>query len=150
MRKIVVQNAFLAEAAEALRQGRTVKVRIDGQSMYPFIVGGKDVVEIVPLGTDEEMPAWCCPFYQWEGRYMVHRYVGSAGDECLMLGDGNLARIERVKRKDVLGLLRYIYRPDGSIQDCTDRKWLRRGALWYRFRFFRRGLLFVLRRFRKL
>lgn len=81
---------------------------------------------------------------------MVHRYVGSAGDECLMLGDGNLARVERVKRKDVLGLLRYIYRPDGSIQDCTDRKWLRRGALWYRFRFLRRGLLFALRRFRKL
>ncbi len=150
MRKITVKNDFLAEAAEALRQGKTVKVRIDGQSMYPFIVGGKDVVEIVPWDIEKEIPAWCCPFYQWEGRYMIHRYVGRTGDECRMLGDGNLMRIEHVKRKDVLGLLRYIYHPDGSIQDCTDRKWLKRGAMWYRFRYFRRGLLFVLKRFRKL
>ena len=40
MRKLVVGNEFLAEAAEALRQGKSVKARIDGWSMYPFIRGG--------------------------------------------------------------------------------------------------------------
>lgn len=141
MRKLVVANEFLAEAAETLKQGKSVKVRIDGQSMYPFIKGGRDLVEIVPLAADAEMPAWCCPFYCWEGRYMIHRYIGSEGDECLMLGDGNLVRVERVKRSEVVGLLRYIYRPDGSVQDCTDARWLRRGAWWYRLRPLRRFLL---------
>ena len=141
MRRLVVANEFLAEAAETLKQGKSVKVRIDGQSMYPFIKGGRDLVEIVPLAADAEMPAWCCPFYCWEGRYMVHRYIGSEGDECLMLGDGNLVRVERVKRSEVVGLLRYIYRPDGSVQDCTDARWLRRGAWWYRLRPLRRFLL---------
>ena len=42
MRKLVVANDFLAEAAEVLRQGKRVKVRIDGQSMFPFIIGGKE------------------------------------------------------------------------------------------------------------
>ena len=60
MRKLVVANDFLAEAAEVLRQGKRVKVRIDGQSMFPFIIGGKDVVEIDPLPADSELPAWCC------------------------------------------------------------------------------------------
>ena len=148
MRKLVVGNGFLAEAAEALRQGKTVKARIDGGSMYPFIRGGKDVVELVPCDADSELPAWCCPFYYWEGHYMVHRYIGREGDYCLMLGDGNLARIERVKRSEIIGLLRYIYLPDGSVQDCQDAKWLRKGALWYRLRPVRRFLLPVMKRLR--
>ena len=49
MRKITVSNDFFAEAAEALRQGQTVKLLIGGQSMYPFIRGGIDLVEVVPV-----------------------------------------------------------------------------------------------------
>lgn len=148
MRKLVIGNEFLAEAAEALRQGKTVKVRIDGESMYPFIRGGKDLVELVPCDAEGELPAWCCPFYCWEGHYMVHRYIGREGDCCLMLGDGNLARVERVRRSEVIGLLRYIYRPDGRVQDCLDAKWLRKGALWYKLRPLRRFLLPLMKRLR--
>ena len=146
MRKIILPNDFLGEAARALAEGQTVKIHITGESMYPFIRSGKDIVEIVPCPPEGELPAWCCPFYQWEGRYMVHRYIGRKGEDCLMLGDGNLARIEQIKRNEVISLLRYIYRPDGSIQDCTDARWLRRGAWWYRLRPLRRWLLPVMKR----
>lgn len=47
MRKITVSNDFFAGVAEALKQGQTVKLLIDGQSMYPFIRGGVDQVEVV-------------------------------------------------------------------------------------------------------
>lgn len=141
MRKLVVPNSFLSEAAEALRAGQTVKLHIDGQSMYPFIHGGKDLVEVVPCPPEGELPLYCCPFYQWEGRYMIHRYIGREGDECLMLGDGNLVRIERVKRGDIIGLLRTIYRPDGTEQVCTEARWLRRAHWWVLLRPLRRFLL---------
>mgnify|MGYP000076131080 CR=1 FL=1 len=141
MRKLVVPNSFLSEAAEALRQGRAVKLHIDGQSMYPFIRGGIDLVEVVPCPPEGELPAWCCPFYQWEGKYMIHRYIGREGDECLMLGDGNVARIERVKREDIIGLLQTIYRPDGTTLDCRDERWLKKARWWYRLRPLRRWLL---------
>ena len=49
MRKIVVSNNFFNEAAKALKQGQTVKLLIGGHSMYPFIKGGIDLVEVVPL-----------------------------------------------------------------------------------------------------
>ena len=146
MRKLVVANEFLAQTAEALKQGKTVKIRISGESMYPFIRGGKDLVEIVPLSPDDPLPAWCCPFYCWENRYMIHRYIGREGDECLMLGDGNLIRVERVKRSELIGLLRYIYHPDGTVQDCLDADWLKRGRRWYRLRPFRRFLLPLMKR----
>ena len=141
MRKITVTNHFLAGAAEALKQGQTVKLLIGGQSMYPFIRGGIDLVEIVPCPAEGELPAWCCPFYQWEDRYMIHRYIGREGDECLMMGDGNVARVERVKREDVIGLVRTIYRPDGTAVDCRDRRWLRKAERWHRLRYLRRWLL---------
>lgn len=148
MRKIVVPNNFLSLAEEELRAGRTVRLHIDGQSMYPFIRGGVDEVEVVPCPAEGDLPAWCCPFYRWEGRYMIHRYVGTEDGDCIMLGDGNLVRKERVRREDVVGMLSRIYRPDGSVQDCSDPRWLRRGELWYRLRPLRRILIPAFRLFR--
>lgn len=157
MRKLTVPNDFFADAAEALKQGQTVKLLIGGQSMYPFIRGGIDVVEIIPCPPEGELPAWCCPFFRWEGRYMIHRYIGkensnggesgegSESDNYLMLGDGNIARIERVKRKDIIGLLRTIHRPDGTKQDCLDARWLKKAEWWYRLRYIRRWLLPILK-----
>lgn len=141
MRKIVVSNDFFVGAAEALKQGQTVKLLIGGQSMYPFIRGGLDIVEVVPCLPEGELPVWCCPFYQWNDKYLIHRCIGREGDDCLMLGDGNVARIERVKREDIIGLLRTIYRPDGTTQDCCDVRWLKKAEWWYRLRFLRRWLL---------
>lgn len=141
MRKIVISNDFLSLAEEELRAGRSVRLHIDGQSMYPFIRGGADEVEIVPCAAEGELPRWCCPFYRWEGRYMIHRYLGVENGECVMLGDGNLARLERVARGEIIGILSRIYRPDGSVQDCSDPRWLRKAALWYRLRPLRRILI---------
>ena len=141
MRRIVVPNDFLSVAEEELRAGRTVRLHIDGQSMYPFIRGGRDEVEIVPFPSDRKLPEWCCPFYRWEGRYMVHRYVGMEDGCCVMLGDGNIVRRERVHREDVIGILNKIYRPDGGVQDCSDPRWLRKAKLWYRLRPLRKFLI---------
>lgn len=146
MRRITLPNRFLEEAAQALAHGETVKIQITGDSMYPFIRSGKDTVEIVPCPPDGELPDWCCPFYQWEGKYMIHRYIGREGDDCLMLGDGNLARIERVRRDGIIGLLSRIHHADGTVQDCTDARWLRRARWWYRLRPLRRWLLAFLKR----
>ena len=48
MRKIVVGNDFLAGVAESLREGQTVTLYMRGQSMFPAIRGGRDLVEVEP------------------------------------------------------------------------------------------------------
>ena len=141
MRKVVVPNGFLSLAEDELRAGRSVRLHIDGESMYPFIRGGVDEVEIVPCPAEGELPLWCCPFYKWEEQYMVHRYIGSEGGECVMLGDGNIFRRERVRREEIIGILNRIFHPDGSVQDCNDPRWIRRGRLWYRLLPLRRFLI---------
>lgn len=140
-RRVQLGNAFLAETAEALRAGRRVTVRIDGQSMFPFIHGGRDVVTILPCPPEGKLQQWCCYFYRWEGQYMIHRFVGMDGEQCLFMGDGNIVRLERVERGEVVGILRNVVRPDGRTVDCLSHSWLQRGRWWYRCRWLRRFLL---------
>ncbi|MDO5490458.1 MAG: S24/S26 family peptidase [Bacteroidaceae bacterium] len=141
MRKLVVPNSFFADAAEALKNGQSVRLHVDGQSMYPFIHGGKDEILVAPYDGKSPLEPWCCPFYQWGGNYMIHRLIGSDGDICRMLGDGNLYRIEEVPRHEIIGILRIIYHPDGSEQDCMDSRWLKKAQWWYRLRKVRRFLI---------
>lgn len=148
MKKINVPNSFLSLAEEELRAGHGVRLKIDGASMYPFIRGGEDEVEIVPFPLDEKLPEWSCLFFQWGGHYMVHRYIGTEDGECILMGDGNIVRKERVPRDRIIGILCRIYRPDGSIQDCSDRRWLQKARLWYLIRPLRRVLIPAFRLFR--
>lgn len=147
MRKVVVPNEFLAEAAKLLKEDKAVKLHIDGQSMFPFIRGGKDLVEVIPWSVEKELPTWCCPFYQWNGQYMIHRLIGEKEGVCRMMGDGNLCRVEEVERHEIIGILRHIYRPNGSIQDCMDVRWRTHAKWWYRVRSIRRFLIFFIKIF---
>lgn len=141
MKKMICKNSFLGEIASLLREGQPVRVRIDGRSMLPFIVGGRDEVELVPYQGPSSLPLWGCAFYRWNGSYMVHRFVGEESGVYCMMGDGNLAQIERVEEKDIIGVLHTIYHPDGTVLDCLDKSWLRKGKYWFKCRRFRRYLL---------
>ena len=147
MKKQVVQNRFLEGVAAILAEGHSVRVRIDGQSMYPFIRGAKDEVELVPYQPGSNLPLWTCVFFRWGESYVVHRYIGREGSLFCIMGDGNLVQVEKVEESAIRGVLRTIYPPDGKVQDCRDPKWLRKGALWYRSRRIRRFLLPLFRIF---
>lgn len=141
MKALVVQNQFLENVAALLKEGRTVRVRIGGRSMDPFIRGGVDEVELIPYAPGDDLTLWTCVFFHWRESYVVHRFIGRDGKYFCFMGDGNLVQVEKVEEKDVLGILQTIYHPDGTKQDAFDPKWLRKGALWYRLRCFRRFLL---------
>ena len=146
--KKVVPNIFLQEAAEVLKSGRPVRLHIDGQSMYPFIRGGKDEVEVAPYDGTSPLPLGCCAFYCWEGKYMIHRYIGTKNGLLQMMGDGNLVQIEEVSPHAIKGILGTIFKANGKIQDCSDEIWIKKGLLWYRMRKLRRFILPILKRIR--
>ena len=58
MKTVVVQNQFLEGVADLLEDGQTVRIRIGGSSMDPFIRGGVDEVELVPYVSGDELPLW--------------------------------------------------------------------------------------------
>lgn len=142
----IVHNKFLEEVATLVGEGSSVRVRINGSSMYPFIKGGKDEVELAPYHKGMILPLWTCVFFRWNDSYVIHRYIGKEKEYFCFMGDGNLAQVEKVKEKDILGILQTIYHHDGTEQNCFDPKWLNKGEIWYRCRKFRRFLLPLLRR----
>ena len=147
MQRIVYQNRFFEEIAQLLQEGNPVRVRIDGESMHPFIVGGKDEVLLIPYDKKTPIELWSCIFYKWRGHYMIHRFVGFQDGKYCMMGDGNLVQIERIEESEILGILQAVYRADGSTQDCLGEKWLCQGRYWFKFRKLRRFLLPLYRRF---
>ena len=147
MRRIVFQNHFFEEIAQLLQEGHPVRVRIDGESMHPFIVGGKDEVLLIPYDKKTPIELWSCIFYKWKGHYMIHRFVGLQDGQYCMMGDGNLVQIERIEESDILGILQTIYHADGSTQYCLGKKWLCQGRYWFKFRKLRRFLLPIYRKF---
>lgn len=143
MKKIMIDNSFLASAAQILTEGKSVRLRISGSSMFPFVRGAEDEVELVPINAEEELPMWSAVLFVWEGEYMIHRLVGKKGKSYVFMGDGNLSRKELVVRSQVFGILKTIYRPSGEVVDCMSKKWLSRGKCWNRLRLFRKLILLL-------
>lgn len=141
----LVDNLYFAQAAERLASGTAVRLSVMGNSMLPFIIGGKDQVTLVPY-TGQDLPLGIAALYQWEGKYMIHRLVKKDESHYHFLGDGNICRFETIKRNEVLGILQTIHHPNNKETDATGRCWLHLGMIWYHIRPIRRYLLFIFRK----
>ena len=111
MQKIVPNSILLAEVGRLLDEGKDVELLTKGNSMLPFIHGGKDSVvlrKFAPesLNTGDIILAEVSPSH-----YVLHRLVSCDGDRLTLHGDGNLQGVEQCLRKDVLGTAVEVVRP---------------------------------------
>lgn len=144
----LLPNDFFELAKEQLSEGKAVRLRVQGNSMLPFIHSG-DVVVIEPY-LQEDLPLFSAVFYQWKGQFMTHRLirksVGKDGRESWsMLGDGNICQVETLEKNEILGVLTILCH-DGKEISCVDQQWIKRGRLWYKLLPIRRYLLWLYKR----
>ncbi|MBR5077034.1 MAG: S24/S26 family peptidase [Bacteroidales bacterium] len=109
-RRIIPNDILLGEVATVLREGREAVITPSGNSMLPFIRGGKDRVVLrrmdgAAVGDIVLMHA--------DGRYVLHRVIARDGDALTLMGDGNLRGTETCTTGDVVGTVTEILRPDG-------------------------------------
>ena len=138
MRKLTLPNAvLLEEAATLLDEGREVCFVPKGNSMLPFIRGGKDSVVLEKKATVEvgDIALVRLP----ERRYVLHRVVKAGPEEVVLMGDGNWKGQERCRPADVLGTVAYIVKGDRRIRPGKAR-------FWALLRPFRRYILAIYRR----
>ena len=145
-KKVVLPNSFISIAEENLKVGNKVKLLADGESMYPFIRGGRDTVEISPVDGNTSLRLYDCFLCKWQNRYIIHRLVGIKDDKWIMAGDGNYGRKEIVGRNDIIGIVKKIIRADGTVVECGDPSWVRKGCFWVKIRPLRSIMLPVIRR----
>ena len=95
----MTDNEIIEEAVRLVREGVSVTLPVNGNSMLPFIIGGKESVILHGPGlTDvgDVVLAWV------DGcRYVVHRIVRIDGERVTLMGDGNLVGTEHCLLNDI-------------------------------------------------
>ena len=142
-RKILPNDVLLGEVSRLVAEGESVTIMTKGTSMLPFIVGGRDSVRLVRPA--ELRPGMIVLAELHDGRYVLHRLISVNGQNLTLMGDGNIAGVERCRVGDVKAVAVTIVRPDKEI-DTSGKKHQRQARIWKSLLPARRYLLAVYRR----
>ena len=128
MKRIANEAAF-ALARDLLHEGRTVSVRVEGQSMLPFFCSGR-VIRLRPVAEGDLRRGHVVLGETDTGKFVVHRIVGVGPERITLLGDGNWSGTESIARERVHGIV-----DCGRVHLALARVWLwlrpvRRYPLW--------------------
>ena len=139
----MTDNEIIEEAIRLVREGVNVTLPVNGNSMLPFIIGGKESVILHrPLLIDvgDVVLAWV------DGcRYVVHRIIRIDGDNVTLMGDGNLTT-EHCALSDIKARVTHVVSADNKKRDLYSRWRVRAAKVWYWLRPIRRYLLAIYRR----
>ncbi len=143
--KTVYGDLIIKETIAMLQEGRRVVLPVKGSSMHPFIIGGKESVELVsptqPLKVDDVVLAWVNGTH-----YVVHRIIGIDGQNVTLMGDGNIAGIEHCTTDEVSAVAEYVISPKEKRRYLYTPGRVRFAHLWRRLLPVRRWILAIYRR----
>jgi hypothetical protein len=140
----MTDNEIIEEAIRLVKDGVSVTLPVNGNSMLPFIIGGKESVILHAPGlidVGDVVLAWV------DGRrYVVHRVVSIDGERVTLMGDGNLAGREHCLPNDIKARVTHVV-DDKERRHYLYNGWRKRAAkMWYWLRPIRRYLLAIYKR----
>lgn len=110
-----------------------------GMSMYPFIIGGHDIVKLRKQSIVKYLDIVVAHIP--DKGYVLHRVYKVSGNRLTLMGDGNIQAKEYCEIPDVVGVVSYI---NGT---CCNSIFFRFGSyIWIKLRFVRKYLLWLLRK----
>ena len=137
-------NEIIQSAIKLVNEGLRVTFPVKGYSMLPFIIGGKESVDLVKpedLQVGHVVLAWV------EGcRYVVHRIIKIDGNQVVLMGDGNIAGVEHCLLSDVAALAVNVVTPAGKHHDLYAPWRINASRLWWQLLPIRRWILAIYRR----
>lgn len=143
MRKLIIANDILVqEVSRLVAEGSEVTFVPKGNSMLPFIRGGVDSVVLVKA---DDVGVMDIVLARANSTFVIHRIIAMDGDEVVLMGDGNIAGVERCSRKEVLAKVAAIVK-DGRRRDCTGGTHGIKARIWRGLLPLRRYLLAIYRR----
>ena len=140
-------RVIIEEASRLVSEGVCVTLPVNGQSMLPFIIGGK---ESVILQKPENLKVGHVVLAWVDGNhFVVHRIKAIDGTAVTLTGDGNLGGLEHCQLSDVRALATHVVDAKGRKHDLYT-KWRMRGIyLWNKIFPLRRYILGVYRRVKR-
>ena len=119
--------ALLYEAY--FRSRYAVRFRLKGNSMFPLLRNGKDVVVLEKCPAESLQPMDVVLF-RYRGKHVLHRIILRNGNDLLIQGDGSIVAKEQCTINDVVGKVTGICRPSGKILSVESWKWTLPSRLW--------------------
>ena len=143
MRKISNEPFFSRVEAE-IAEGRSVRFRLKGWSMFPLLRDGRDEVVLCPC-TSEELRPMDVVLFRYNGGHVLHRIIRREGTLLRIRGDGSFVAREQCMVTDVVGKVHFVIRPSGRVLSVNGWRWRLSGLLWSKTGIFRNPLLRILR-----
>ncbi len=103
-RMTIANAALLAEVVRAVEEGCNADLRVEGRSMYPFLLHDTDIVTLAPAG-GRTLRRGMIVLFRYRGAYVLHRIVRLHGDTFTACGDGNHRQTETARTTDVAAIV---------------------------------------------
>ena len=139
---------IIEETIRLVDEGISVTLPVNGYSMLPFIIGGKESVVLQKsdkLKVGDIVLAWAD-----NSRYVVHRIILFDGHNVILMGDGNLVGTERCTLQDVKAVATHVVGANEQMHYLYTPWRCRAARLWWYLRPIRRYLLAIYRIIKKL
>lgn len=109
---------FLPLLEQKLREGGSVTITVTGDSMAPFLIGGRDRVTLCPI--DRPLRKNDLPLYRrGDGRLILHRVIRLARDGSLVCCGDHQCTPERVEPEQMLALAKGFTRKGRAFSDSS-------------------------------
>ncbi len=141
---MISDHEILEEATRLAKEGLSVTLPVKGNSMLPFIIGGKESVIL----QKPDHPKLGDVVLAWveNCRYVVHRIIKIDGHDVVLMGDGNIIGTEHCKIDDICAIATHVVSADGKRHDLYSKWRMRATRLWWYLRPIRRYILAIYRR----
>lgn len=151
--KVVSNELFFLEVRRVLSSGKSTIIPVKGNSMLPFIRDRKSGSDSVELVVKESYNVGDIVLGEYKsGCYVLHRIISIDGDKITLMGDGNIAGVEYLKKENIYGAVSKVIRKSRinggreRIIEVDSPGFVRCSKLWRVLKPFRRYILAIYRR----
>lgn len=141
---MISDHEILEEATRLAKEGLSVTLPVKGNSMLPFIIGGKE--SVILQKPDHPKVGNVVLAWVENSRYVVHRIIKIDGHDVVLMGDGNIIGTEHCKIDDICAIATHVVSADGKRHDLYSKWRMRATRLWWYLRPIRRYILAIYRR----
>lgn len=122
--KTIKNEELFADVKNIIGEGGRVHIRVKGESMRPFLRGGRDTVCLAPI-SGRTPERGMVVLFEHGGRHVLHRIRKVRGSDLIIRGDGNYRTAEKSDTGHVLAYVESIGRGEGVIAYRSLRwRWL--------------------------
>ncbi len=133
----ISNTLFFQEVVSALAAGNSVRFRLVGQSMLPFLHEETDILTIKPKKS-AEIRVGDIVLASYQSDYVLHRIVSIRKDGTYLLrGDAHFKKCEQVAYWNMVGVLTSIERGESIIVCHKSVAWRMKGLIWIKSAFIR-------------